>query len=246
MNPSVSLRRVERIRHELHRREVVVRHVSVLGPHFVAITFAADTLAGFVSASFDDHVKFLFTDAHGQTIRRDYTPRHHDAARGELTIEFALHDSGPATDWARHAQVGDRATIAGPRGSMVIPSDYPWQLLAGDDTALPAIHRRLEELPAGVQTRVLLMAPNLDVRRPLTSAAHLQTTWVSSPAQLLAGARALDLHGDDEFVWAAGESSLMASLRKVFLDEKQHPRTAMRVAAYWKQGAMEYHENLEG
>jgi NADPH-dependent ferric siderophore reductase len=84
-------------------------------------------------------------------VRRDFTPRHYDQAARELTVEFALHATGAA--WARQAAPGQVAVIAGPRGSMIIPMDYAWHVLAGDATALPAIRRRLEELPAGRKCR---------------------------------------------------------------------------------------------
>lgn len=245
MDISISPRRVERIRHELHRRDVVVRRVHRPSPGYVSLTFADDSLAGFVSASFDDHVKFMFTDPQGELVRRDYTPLHHDAARGELTIEFAMHDGGSATRWARQAQEGDRAIIAGPRGSMVIPADYPWHVLAGDTTALPAIMRRLQELPCGVQAKVLVLTPDAADHRALHSAAQLDICWVTSSEEFMAAARAMVLPQGEGFVWAGGEASLMARFRKLMVDEKQHPRSAMRVAAYWKPGAREHHENLE-
>jgi len=144
--------RVQRVRHELKRRDVAVARVEPLGGDFVAVTFAGDDLADFVSASFDDHVKFML----GEDVRRDYTPRRYDRAARELTIEFALHGDGKASAWARQAQVGQRAAIGGPRGSMIIPADYGWHLLAGDTTALPAIRRRMEELPAGVRAIVII------------------------------------------------------------------------------------------
>ncbi|MCB2031041.1 MAG: siderophore-interacting protein, partial [Rhodoferax sp.] len=80
MEDTIAPRRVTRIRHELHRRDTVVRRITRPSPNFVAITFADPSLAGFVSSSFDDHVKFIFTDTQGQPVRRDYTPLHHDAA----------------------------------------------------------------------------------------------------------------------------------------------------------------------
>ena len=73
-----------RVRHELLRRDVRVRHVRPLGPGLLAVTFGGPALASFVSLSFDDHVKFIFTDADGQEHRRDYTPRHFDTVRQEL------------------------------------------------------------------------------------------------------------------------------------------------------------------
>ena len=50
--------------------------------------------------------------------------------------------------WAAQATRVQRATIGGPRGSLVVAPDHDGHLLVGDGTALPAVTRRLEELPA--------------------------------------------------------------------------------------------------
>ena len=99
-------RRVRRVRHELRRRELEVARVEALSPGFVAVTFAGEELAGFVSDSFDDHVKLIFDTGTGEPVGRDYTPRRFDAPARELTIEFALHGHGAASEWARHARPG--------------------------------------------------------------------------------------------------------------------------------------------
>ena len=57
--------------------------------------------------------------------------------------------------WAAQAQRGETLTLGGPRGSFIIPTTYDWHLLIGDETALPAISRRLAELPAGARAVVL-------------------------------------------------------------------------------------------
>jgi NADPH-dependent ferric siderophore reductase len=237
-------RRVERVRHEIRRRPVAVAAIESAGPGFRAITFAAEELADFLSASFDDHVKFIIPGAGGEDVRRDYTPRRFDNARRTLTIEFAVHGDGPAACWARNAQVGDSAVVAGPRGSMIIPTDYEWHLLAGDASALPAIARRLEELPAHARAIVIVQAEAED-RRALPSRAQVQLRWVDSSEQLVQALRALELPAGEGFAWAAGEAAVMKEVRGVLLEEKQHPREAMRVAAYWKRGASAHHENLE-
>lgn len=244
MKPPFSGRRVQRVRHELRRRDVQVAAVRPLGPHFVGITFTGETLDDFVSESFDDHVKLMFADAGGEPVRRDYTPRRFDRARRELTVEFALHGHGPAADWARNARVGQPAVIGGPRGSMIVPTDYDWHLLAGDASALPAIHRRLEELPAGTRAIVVLQIANPADRRDLASAAALELHWASSSDAWLATLRALDLPAGSGYAWCAGEAALMAQARQV-LAEKGHPREDMKVAAYWKQGASDYHEKRD-
>lgn len=243
---SAPVRRVQRVRHELHRRDVEVVRVEPMGLHFVAVTFHAESLAGFRSDGFDDHVKFMIDDAAtGEQVRRDYTPRRFDAARRELTIEFALHGDGPAADWARQAKVGQRAVIGGPRGSMIVPLDYEWHLLVGDDSALPAIHRRLEELPAGTRAIVIAQATEPSARRELTSAAALEVKWVDSGEALVQALRDLALPTGEGYAWCAGEAAVMAQLRSVLLAEKQHPKEAMKVAVYWKPGASDFHETLE-
>lgn len=237
-------RRVQRVRHEIHHREVEVADVRELGPGFISVSFGGDALAGFISAGFDDHVKFIFPNAAGESIRRDYTPRHYDAANRRLTLEFALHENGPASDWARQAAIGQRVTIAGPRGSMIVPTDYDWHLLAGDSAALPAIHRRLEELPAGTHAIVVAQAADTADRRPLTSAARLDLHWVATPEELVETVRALALPAGEGYAWGAGEAATMARLREVMVQTHRHPKEAMRIAAYWRQGAAGFHEEL--
>jgi NADPH-dependent ferric siderophore reductase len=233
--------RVQRVRHELKRRAVEVVKVEPLGAHFVAVTFRGEELVDFVSASFDDHLKFMFDDETGEAIRRDYTPRRYDRAARELTIEFALHGDGKASSWARQAAVGQRATIGGPRGSMIIPADYAWHLLAGDATALPAIRRRIEELPAGVRAVVVVAC---DEAVTLAGAAQVDVWQVADGAALVEAIRAMPLPAEDAFVWFGGEASIAARVRDVVHGEKGFPRSASRISAYWKQGASDHHEDL--
>ncbi len=240
-----STRRVQRVRHETKRRDLRVVRVDTLGPHFRGVTLAGESLVDFVSASFDDHVKLFLDTGSEEPVRRDYTPRRYDAAAGELTIEFALHGDGPLANWAAQAEPGQLLTVAGPRGSFIIPLDCEWHLLAGDETALPAIARRLEELPAGVRAIVVLQVPDAGDRRVLHSAAALSVQWVDDSDALIAAVRALSLPAGEGYAWCAGEAGAMAALRRVLVEEKGVDRHAIRAAAFWKQGAVAHHENLE-
>lgn len=244
--PAIPTRRVERVRHELKRRDLVVLRVTELSPHVRRITFGGEDLGDFLSASFDDHVKLMWPAPEGQEpVRRDYTPRRFDTAAGELDIEFALHGHGPAATWAAQAAPGQTLMVGGPRGSFIIPTDFDWHLLVGDLSALPAIARRLEELPAGARALVLIDAPEAD-RRPLPSAADVQLQWVDGEDALLAAARALRLPAGEGYSWCAGEARTMAALRALLVNEQGvHPQL-IRAAAYWKRGATAHHENLEG
>jgi NADPH-dependent ferric siderophore reductase len=209
------------------------------------IVFGGEALADFVSASFDDHVKLSFDDGGAEPVRRDYTPRRFDREARELTIEFALHGDGPAARWAAHAAPGQRASVAGPRGSFIVAPDHDWHLLVGDETALPAIARRLEELPASTRAIVVLQVADAADRCLPASDAQVDVQWVDSDEALLAAVRACRLPPGEGHAWCAGEAGTMAALRRVLVDEKGHDRHAIRAAAYWKRGAVAHHENLE-
>ena len=246
MTSNPSTRRVQRVRHELKRRDLQVVRVETLSPHFRSVTLGGESLAGFISASFDDHIKVFLGGSGPEPVMRDYTPRRYDAAAGELTIEFALHGDGPAAQWATQATPGQHLHIGGPRGSFIIPLDYDWHLLAGDETALPAITRRLEELPAGARAIAVVQVADAADRRSLRSAAQVQVQWVATADELIQAVRALALPAGEGYAWCAGEAGAMATLRRVLVQEKGHDPQALRAAAYWKRGAVAHHENLEG
>lgn len=234
---------VRRVRHELRLRELTIARIDDLGPGFAAIAFTGEALADFTSLSFDDHVKLMFAGEDGQDVRRDYTPRRFDREARELVIEFALHGDGKASSWARRAVVGQRALVGGPRGSFIVPRELDWHLLAGDATALPAIARRLEELPAGSRALVFVHAQAED-RRAFAGDADVDVRWCETPEALVDALRDVALPQGDGFAWGGGEASLMARVRQV-LNGKGMPREATRVSAYWKRGVAEHHENLD-
>ncbi|MBU0748869.1 MAG: siderophore-interacting protein [Gammaproteobacteria bacterium] len=250
---------VERVRHPLSARHLQVVHRTSVSPGFVRLTLAGADLAGFVSAGFDDHLKLILPQA-GQDrpslprmvdgrpvfpdprpVLRDYTPARFDADAGELDIEVALHDAGPASDWAATAFVGQWVGIAGPRGSLVIPTGFDWHWLMGDETALPAIARRLRELPAGTAATVRVQVRNPADQRVLTSAAQLDVAWVSD---LGTAVEALSVPAGVGYIWAAGEHADMAALRKTVLAKPGVDSKRMRIAAYWKRGVADHHEDL--
>ncbi len=234
-----------RVRHELVRREVHVVSVEPVGANGLAVTFGGDSLAGFNSPGFDDHCKFFFTDAAGETQKRDFTPRKFDAATNQLVLEFALHEGGAASDWATRAKPGDTAMIGGPRGSVIFPTGYDWHLLAGDPTAAPAIARRVEELPATTRALVFLFDAAGSGGRELSSAAPVDVQWFTGEAAFLAALDATELPAGQGFIWCGGEADLMAQLRDLFVVRRQHPRAATRIAGYWKADEADFHETLE-
>jgi len=236
--------RVERVRYELAKRNVTVSKVERDGDGFARITFTGAELAGFQSQAFDDHIKFIFPDAQGHTTMRDYTPLSRDAANGELVLEFALHGHGAAASWAQHAEPGMAAIIAGPKGSMIIPMAQDWHLLVGDASSLPAIRRRLAELPDSARVDVLLFRSDAGPEWSLPQRAGLAIRQLTAAEDVLAALRNWQPPQGTGYAWCAGEGNLMRQLRSVLLEEKALPREGVKVAAYWRLGEVDFHERL--
>lgn len=257
-----------RVRHELRFRKLEVRAVRRITPHLIRITLGGDELAGFNSPGFDDHAKIFFPDAvTGQLTvpttgpegpvwppgpkpaMRDYTPRRHDAAAGTLEIDFALHDAGPATQWAESARPGERVGVGGPRGSFIIPTAFDWHLLIGDDTALPAISRRLAELPVGARAVVLAEVDGEADEIAFDTQASLDLQWVhrrgtepGTGSPLLDALRQLTLPEGDFHAWVACESTAAKAIRAHLVGKRgAHPKW-VKAAGYWRRGAAATHD----
>ncbi|MDM0022736.1 siderophore-interacting protein [Variovorax saccharolyticus] len=257
-----------RVRHELRFRKLEVRAVQRITPHLIRITLGGDDLAGFNSPGFDDHAKLFFPDpATGQLTvptsgpegpvwppgqkpaMRDYTPRRHDSAAGTLEIDFALHDAGPATQWAESVRPGEMVGVGGPRGSFIIPTAFDWHLLVGDDTALPAISRRLAELPAGSRAVVLAEVDSEADEIPFETQAALELRWVhrrgaepGTGSPLLDALRGMQLPEGDFHAWVACESGAAKTLRSHLVGERgAHPKW-VKAAGYWRRGSAATHD----
>ena len=251
MSEQPNLSRVQRVRHELKRRTLDIVRITDLSPHLRAIVLSGPDLAGFVSASFDDHIK-VFLDTGAETpVMRDYTPHHHDVEAGTLQIDFALHDAGPATAWAQRAEPGDLIGVGGPRGSFIVPTAFDWHLLVGDDTALPAIARRLQELPAGARAVVLAEVDGAEDEVALPTAAQARIVWVhrgrtpsgASEPPLLAALRETLLPTGDFHAWIGSESAAAKALRAHLVNEcKANPKW-IRASGYWRRGSAGTHDS---
>jgi NADPH-dependent ferric siderophore reductase len=243
---------IHRVSHEIKRRKLEVLRVTDLTPRMRRVTLHGPELTGFISLGTDDHVKLLFattpeeqaaldnfmpgTNGDGpKPAMRDYTPRRYDAVSGELDIDFVLHGDGPAATWAAQAAVGQYLYIAGPRGSMIVPDMFDSYLLIGDETALPAIARRLEELPASRRALVVVEIEDAAERQALASQAQVEMIWVLRGEQnLLDVTRQLTLPEGSLYAWVATESALSRKVRRVLLDEFKLDEAAVKAAGYWR------------
>jgi NADPH-dependent ferric siderophore reductase len=234
---------IVRHRHELKRRRLTVREKSHVTPRMLRILLEGSELADFVSLSPDDHVKLIVPAESGEPERRDYTPRHFDRAACTLAIDFALHDAGPATRWAIESRPGDALEIGGPRGSAVISPDFAWWLLVGDETALPAIGRRLEEMPQGKHVISVATVADAGEEQTFVTKAHHRALWVhrpldqaDDPASLLSVLERLKLPEGDGFIWIAAEARVARAARDYLVNTRGHPLPWTKAAGYWLKG----------
>jgi len=174
-------------------------------------------------------------------VARVYTVRRVDLARGTLDLDIVIHDGTdtPGSTWARQVQPGAVVGLMGPGGGDLPPGRR--LLLAGDETALPAIARIVEALSARAQATVLIEVADAAEEQPLHSAAELDVRWLHRDAgdMLEAAVRGQVLPPDDPegFVWIACEHAPARSLRNWLRREIGFARERQTVAAYWRRGA---------
>ncbi len=243
---------ITRVRRDTRRRLLTVTGVERLTPGMTRVHFASPDLHDFASPSPDDHVKLFFPIPDGDTAMRDYTPRRFDARAGTLVLDFALHGAGsaigPATAWALRARAGDRLEVGGPRGSTIVPDDFDWVLLVGDETALPAIGRRVEALRPGVPVTTMVVVDGAAERQVFDTKAAWTPVWVDraggrdgtgghDDAALLL--RALAAHAPpsgDGYLWIAAEARVARAVRAHLAEVWRHPEEWTRASGYWVRG----------
>jgi NADPH-dependent ferric siderophore reductase len=103
-----------------------------------------------------------------------------------LVVDVVLHPGahGPGSEWAAHARVGDRLMVLCPRrgvgfgGIEFAPGDAERLLLAGDETAVPAIGSILSLLPPDAQGAAFLEVPVGGDVQPLAAPPGLAINWL--------------------------------------------------------------------
>ena len=246
---------IHRVMHEIKRRRLEVLRVADLTPRMRRITLGGPELAGFVSLGTDDHVKLLFPQNAAEQAAletlvlgagksdgpmpamRDYTPRRYDLETLELDIDFVLHGDGPASTWAEQAKPGQFLHIGGPRGSMIVPDMFDSYLLIGDETALPAIARRLEGLPANRRALVIVEVENGKEQQVLQSAAEVNVIWVlreGGKDHLLSTVRQIKVPTGSLYAWVATETKVSRQIRRALLDEHRLDEQFVKAVGYWR------------
>ena len=254
-------RTIERIRLEVRIRVLTVASVTDITPHMRRIRLAGPELEGFRSPNHADHIKLFFPsdgkplprperhpdglvwpDGTAKPLMRDYTPRYFDPEALTLDLDFVLHGDGPASSWAASAKVGDTLMIGGPRGSLIVPETFDWYLLVGDETALPAIGRRIEELPADKPAIAIIEVPEKADEQVIETRSPVEIHWVHRNG-LEAGAQNLLLPRlaniafppGTGYAFVAGEAEMNRAVKAHLLARGLNPEYT-RASGYWVRG----------
>ncbi|HET6711723.1 siderophore-interacting protein [Amycolatopsis sp.] len=252
-----------------HRAAVTA--VRPLTPHMVRVTFAAESFREVPAGAPDQYVKVFFplpgqeapvlpetgSDvlswyrtylAMPDDVRppmRTYTVRAHRPDAAELDVDFVLHgDSGPASAWASRARAGDRVAFLGPHGLYAPPDGSDWQLLVGDETALPAIGAIVERLPAGTRASVYVELADRADRQAFETRGTVEVHWVLRGTRplgeaLLEALRGAAFPGGTPYAWVSGEAGVVKSVRRHLVREREVDKRLICFTGYWRQGISE-------
>jgi NADPH-dependent ferric siderophore reductase len=214
------------------------------------IVFTGEALAGFGPAKPSAHIKLIFGEVptgepqpgQARPSMRTYTPRSFDAEKLELSVDFLLHGTGLASEWASNAQVGERLHIGGPGGGIEIDPNLRAAVLLADETAMPAAGMILDALPPGCHVTLVCEIQDAGEQRPLSTRSPDQTLWLhradsqAAPGSLLLKAASELPLVDGALWWVACESGAMRSIKAHLLNVRGLDRSRLISRGYWQHG----------
>ncbi|MFE9451318.1 siderophore-interacting protein [Streptomyces sp. NPDC006739] len=241
-----------------HSAQVV--RTERLTPHMQRVVLGGEGLAGFSADTCTDHyVKLLFGPegvAYPEPfdlelirerfpreqwpVTRTYTVRAWDPERLELTLDFVIHgDEGLAGPWAARVRPGETVRFMGPGGAYAPDADADWHLLAGDESALPAIARALEALPDGARVHAFVEVSGPEEEQKIDSGADV--VWLHRGDRpvgelLVEAVRALDFPDGRVHAFVHGEAGFVKELRRLLRVEHAVAREDLSISGYWRLG----------
>jgi NADPH-dependent ferric siderophore reductase len=188
--------------------------------------------------------EFLAADGTRAVIRTLTPLRVGPADQGQgsaLDVEIVLHGDGPLSTWAAGVEPGAPAAVSGPGRGYDVDPDAPAYLLAGDESAMPAIGQLLPHLPGTAAVTVLVEVADPEARIDLPAHPRCEVRWLVAENPADPGGALVDAVTDVELdpdarVWAAGEAAAMHRIRRHLFDERGLPRSQATVRGYWKRG----------
>lgn len=217
-----------------HTARLVAR--ERIGANFLRVTLGSDGVAALAAGAMhfslllppegrtpvwpwlDDRGRTKWPEGADVLHRAAYTFVSLDQAAGRFTFDIYLHDGSRTSDWALAAPIGALVGVTGPGGGGFPPGDD--LLLAGDETALPAIRRIIETSDPGRRITALVETGDPGDRLIADVPGHVALRWLDRRAgETLAQALpavAVPAPGSSRFVWVAAEKEVIRTARSHF------------------------------
>lgn len=244
-------------------RKTRIAHVirtERLTPHMQRVVLGGEGLADFAADTCTDHYVKLLFGPEGVTypepfdleriraefpreqwpVTRTYTVRAWDPQHRELTLDFVVHgDEGLAGPWATRVQPGETVRFMGPGGAYAPDPAADWHLFAGDESALPAIARSLEALPAGARAHAFVEVSGPGEEQKIDS--EVEVVWLHRGNRpvgeaLVEAVRALEFPQGRVHAFVHGEAGFVKELRRLLRVELDVPREDLSISGYWRLG----------
>lgn len=185
---------------------VAIRRLS---PAFARVSLVCDDFGTFGTERLDQRIKLVFPlpdggfspldgadwygawralPEHRRNPFRTYTVRAVDPDERRVDVDFVVHgDGGPAARWLAAAVPGDELVVIGPDalsphsgvGIDWRPGEATELLLAGDETAAPAIASILEAMPPTRRAQAFIEVPTAADALPLRLGGNVEVTWLA-------------------------------------------------------------------
>nr|GID89439.1 siderophore-interacting protein [Actinoplanes derwentensis] len=243
----------------------MVTRVEQLTPHMVRVVIGGDALTRIEAGQFSDHyIKVLFPQGDADypapfdmsviretmpretwPVVRTYTIRKWLPEIGEMWVDFVVHgDEGVAGPWAGRARPGDPFRFMGPGGAYLPSADAGWHLLAGDESAIPAIAASLERLPDGVPARAFIEVSGPDEEQKIETTGDAEIVWLHRGARpvgelLVAAVKELEFPAGRVEAFVHGEAGFVRELRGHLRLERGLTMDQLSISGYWRRGLNE-------
>jgi NADPH-dependent ferric siderophore reductase len=178
-------------------------------------------------------------------VVRTYTIRRWVPEVPEMWIDFVVHgDEGIAGPWAASAQPGDPVRFMGPGGGYAPDPAADWHLLAGDESALPAMAAALNGMPPGARVHAFIEVSGPAEEQPLPTGADAHITWIhrgDAPIGSTLPTAVLGFAFPDGRVHAFvhGEANFVKDVRSFLRKERGIPLDQLSISGYWRRGLNE-------
>jgi NADPH-dependent ferric siderophore reductase len=242
-----------------------VTRAEQLTPHMVRVVLGGEGLRRIEAGSCTDHyIKIMFPrpgvlypesfdmgeiretmPADQWPVVRTYTVRKWLPEVPEMWVDFVVHgDEGIAGPWAAAARPGDVVRFMGPGGAYAPEPTADWHLLAGDESALPAIAAALEGMPGGARVRAYVEIESPDEEQKLEVPADAELIWLHRDGRpvgeaLVEAVRGYEFPDGRVHAFVHGEANFVKELRRYLKIEREIPMDQLSISGYWRRGLNE-------